>query len=348
MGGLPRKKGKEGEVTFYITRKAALRKLQLTLSQFRTLCILKGVFPREPKNKIGKHASKTFYFLKDIKHLHRDPMISVVRTKLSIEKKISKKKANGDKEAVKELESKIPDFDLKPVIRERYPSFIDALRDMDDSLSLLYIFENFPKFQTEHDKEYQGIMTNVQRKLREWESYIIKSRSLRKTFISIKGFYYQAEIMGQQITWLVPHRIVREVNPNEVDMKVMFTFLKYYDTLLSFVLFKLFNEVGISYPMSMDKLQEGDNQLDDLLQRLEGNRKIQLSQVQKNNKKETTSLQKVSEKRISSLNPQLLLSLDNQQPSDNLQIEKQPNPIENEFMKDHDQIVAQKEKKSLF
>ncbi len=39
------------------------------------------------------------------------------------------------------------------------------------------------------------------------------SRSLRKTFLSIKGIYYQAQIQGQTITWLVPYRFSNYVSP---------------------------------------------------------------------------------------------------------------------------------------
>jgi pescadillo protein len=41
--------------------------------------------------------------------------------------------------------------------------------------------------------------------------YVIASQSLRKTFVSIKGIYFQAEIHGQTITWVVPHHFSQEV-----------------------------------------------------------------------------------------------------------------------------------------
>jgi hypothetical protein len=43
--------GTSGNAVQYLTRNQALKKLQLKLSEFRRLCILKGIHPREPKKK---------------------------------------------------------------------------------------------------------------------------------------------------------------------------------------------------------------------------------------------------------------------------------------------------------
>lgn len=46
------KKGTKGEAANYMTRSAALKRLKLSLKEFRKLCILKGVFPKEPKKNL--------------------------------------------------------------------------------------------------------------------------------------------------------------------------------------------------------------------------------------------------------------------------------------------------------
>jgi len=89
-------KGKKGEVTLYITRTKAVKKLGLTLKDFRRLCILKGVYPREP-NRAFEGKNKTYYAKKDINFLAHD---KILRTLLDI--KVHQKKA---KKAMKKGET---------------------------------------------------------------------------------------------------------------------------------------------------------------------------------------------------------------------------------------------------
>ena len=36
---------------------------------------------------------------------------------------------------------------------------------------------------------------------------MVRTNALRRTFVSVKGFYFQAEVVGQPVTWLVPHAL---------------------------------------------------------------------------------------------------------------------------------------------
>lgn len=39
------------------------------------------------------------------------------------------------------------------------------------------------------------------------QAWLVRTNALRRTFVSVKGFYFQAEVVGQPVTWLVPHAL---------------------------------------------------------------------------------------------------------------------------------------------
>ncbi|KAG9229923.1 Pescadillo [Amylocarpus encephaloides] len=255
-----KKKGQAGQAKNFITRSQAVRKLQIKLPDFRKICIWKGIYPREPRNKKkaskSSSASTTFYYTKDIQYLLHEPLLAKFRENKALEKKISKALGRGDAHDAQRLERNTfrsektgkSRYTLDHVIRERYPTFIDALRDLDDCLSMLFLFANLPSTSTVPAK----MIARCERLCLEFEHYLIVSHSLRKSFLSIKGIYYQATIQGQDILWLVPYRFNQRVT-GDVDFRIMGTFVEFYQTLLGFVNFRLYTSVGLVYPPKFDK-----------------------------------------------------------------------------------------------
>lgn len=252
-----------------------MRKLQISLPDFRRLCIFKGsphifsycetnidsdsklrlfagIYPREPRNK--KKASKsstqntTFYYTKDIQYLLHEPLLRKFREQKALAKKIARSLGRGEVGDAARLEKNhAPRLTLDHVIKERYPTFVDALRDLDDALSLLFLFANLPSTAHVPPKT----IALCQRLTHEFQHYLITTNSLRKSFLSIKGIYYQATIQGQDIMWLVPYRFVQRVN-SDVDYRIMATFVDFYTTLLGFVNFRLYSSIGLRYPPKFD------------------------------------------------------------------------------------------------
>lgn len=243
------KKAKKGHVANYISRNKALKKLQITLKDFRRLCIVKGIFPRDPKKKKdGK--DKTYYHVKDIKFLAHEPLLAKFRDLKAYLKKYKKAQVKKDKMKMQRLQKHKPQLTMDHLVRERYPSFPDALRDLDDPLCMVHLFASLPsKITRSHSPE---MVEMAHRLCAEFQSYVFSSKCLTKTFVSIKGTYYQADIMGQPITWLVPHKFC-PVIPSDVDFRVMLTFLEFYLTMVKFVCFKLYHDQGWVYPPKVDE-----------------------------------------------------------------------------------------------
>jgi pescadillo protein len=225
-----------------------VKKLQISLPDFRRLCIFKGIYPREPRNKKkvtrGSTAATTFYYTKDIQYLLHEPLLAKFREHKSVAKKIGRALGRGEAGDAARLEKNLmPKVKLDHIIKERYPTFVDALRDLDDALSMLFLFANLPS----SDHIPAKTIALCQRLTREFEHYVITSHALRKSFLSIKGIYYQATIQGQDILWLVPYRFVQRTG-GDIDFRIMGTFVEFYTTLLGFVNYRLYTSVGLVYP----------------------------------------------------------------------------------------------------
>ncbi|XP_073981639.1 pescadillo homolog [Rhodnius prolixus] len=264
MGGVRKKKFTSGEGSQYWSRATALRKLQLSLKDFRRLCILKGIYPREPRNRKkaqkGSTGIKILYNKKDIQFLMHEPIIWKFRESKVLGRKIGRAKAMRNFGLAKKLMYSPLHINLDHIIKERYPTFIDALRDLDDCLTLCTLFSTFPSLK--HIPRDQ--MNLCRRLVLEFMHAVIAAKALRKVFISIKGFYFQAELKGQLITWIMPHQFGFEPqSKEEVDFKIMSTFVQLYIVLLGFVNFRLFHQLNLNYPPKIKYFADGDKELVD-------------------------------------------------------------------------------------
>lgn len=247
-----KKKGTTGNAKNFITRTQAVKKLQLSLADFRRLCIFKGIYPREPRNKKkankGSTAPTTFYYYKDIQYLLHEPVLHKFREHKTFSKKLNKALGRGEVGDAKRLEEHRPKYKLDHVIKERYPTFLDALRDIDDALNMLFLFAIMPAT----DKVSARVTKDANEICNQWLAYVARERALRKVFVSIKGVYYEAVVKGVEVRWLVPFKYPQNI-PSDIDFRIMLTFLEFYSTLLHFVLYKLYTDVGLVYPPRLDQ-----------------------------------------------------------------------------------------------
>ncbi|GKF35781.1 pescadillo [Tanacetum coccineum] len=153
--------------------------------------------------------------MKDIAFLKHEPLLEKFR-------EMSKK----NKDLAERLLTRKPTYTLDMLIRERYPKFIDALRDLDDCLTMVHLFAALPAIERESIQPER--IHNCRGLSLEWQAYISRTHKLRKAFISVKGIYYQAQVDGQKVTWLTPHAL-HQVMPQDVDYKIMLTFLEFYE-----------------------------------------------------------------------------------------------------------------------
>ena len=158
-------------------------------------------------------------------------------------KKLVRAKNKREKNKATTLQVNKPQFKMDHLVRERYPTFSLALRDLDDCLNLLFAFSLLPKSKTVKST----VIDDCRRLTAEFLHYVIQAQCLTKVFVSIKGTYFQAQIMGEKVTWIMGHqRSVGRVQ--DVDFATLANFVDFYTTALSFINFRLYKSIGLLYP----------------------------------------------------------------------------------------------------
>lgn len=108
---------------------------------------MKGVYPREPKKKF-KGSDKTYYHIKDLKILQHDELLGKFRQIKAHLKKHKKLLGRKETKLAEQHMQKLPKYSLTSIVKERYPSFQDALKDLDDALCLISLWATFPSHLT--------------------------------------------------------------------------------------------------------------------------------------------------------------------------------------------------------
>nr|XP_027202129.1 pescadillo homolog [Dermatophagoides pteronyssinus] len=209
-------KGK-GNASNFISRRKCLSKLGVTLSQFRMLCILKGVYPKVPNtSKLDKN--KIYYSKKDIKLLSNDQLIDQLNGQRIIAKRIKKYIAQCDLTKARIASDLKEPLSITHILVERYPTLVSALKDLDDALSFIALFSILT---VDVDAGIDGETLNECKNIiNNFFLFVSKSKCLTRTFVSVKGIYYEVEILNQKILWLHPHELPQSV-PELIDMRVM-------------------------------------------------------------------------------------------------------------------------------
>ena len=66
-------------------------------------------------------------------------------------KKHNRLLVRGEKEQARDMNVRRPRMEFQHIIKERYPTFSDWLKDLDDALCLIFLYSKFPTH------EYLGI-----------------------------------------------------------------------------------------------------------------------------------------------------------------------------------------------
>lgn len=118
------------------------------------MCILKGIFPRDPAKKVSG-SGKTYYLAKDLRFMMHDQLVDKFRDHRTWRHKVKKAKARKQKDKLTSLMKNEPQYTLTHLIKERYPTFMDAIRDLDDAITMIHLFMLMPTQKLKSSTSFQ-------------------------------------------------------------------------------------------------------------------------------------------------------------------------------------------------
>jgi len=240
MGKLPFKKGTHGKSSNLLREDKALDRVALEPKDIRRLCILRGVYPKiMPKEKNSPWA---YFHKKDLQMINSDDMAWFIREHDSWLKH-HKKSFNR-----KEMDGRVePTAPYDKLIRSRFPSFSDAVKELDDALTTVALFAQM----SGNDLIDSQRVLHCRQLMAEFHYYVSRAKLLSKGFISVRGFHFEAMIDGIPVVWLVPHNFTL-AKDSEVDYAVLLNFLELYEHLIGFINARLFIKMNLKYPAVFD------------------------------------------------------------------------------------------------
>ena len=215
--GKKQKREHAGLEASFIGRSQCIKMLQVTIKDFRRLCILKGIYPREPLGRMpGKKKGQTFYCARacvgevsgySVVHeegrflalilvcwgernygwLTNEPtttspcLLSFVLSIL-VRSVVPQVATNVTRPCARK-NSVLPTYSLHHLVKERYPLFVDALSDLDDALTLTLLFAALPSDRDVKPK----YIAKAKQLAAAWGAYCATTSSVTKAFISING-----------------------------------------------------------------------------------------------------------------------------------------------------------------
>jgi len=229
----------------YTSRTKAIKKLGLSPFKFRRLMIWKGLHPVLYNNK-KTPKQKIFYYKKDISHLHWDPILKHFKVEKIHGKRVKSSRGRGDFAELRKKVRNTPVLKLDHLVKERYPSFEEALYGLDDALNLLAVYTKM-NINRENHQISQEMINEAQALYRDFLAYVVHSRSLRKVFVTIKGIFYEVVINGVNIHWVTPFQAYVAA-PVSKDLSILDDFLAFYVCFMKFMNYRLYMEQGLLYP----------------------------------------------------------------------------------------------------
>ncbi|ELQ75272.1 Protein required for normal rRNA processing [Trachipleistophora hominis] len=192
----------------HISMQKACEELKVTKEQFKELIIHLNIHAESVRSiyKLSCSDANT-YSLKDVNKIYNSKLYATIQknNQRELEKKTWRRRNRNDiADKMRNL-----DYDYVNIISSKYRSFSDAVADLGETLTFLYVYQFF----SSRINDEEGISEIIRAELAKFEKFMIDNTLIKSVYPTKKGLHVLLRINVVEILFFVP------LNSNFTDIK---------------------------------------------------------------------------------------------------------------------------------
>lgn len=258
-----RKKVKKLQTKKYLKKRNIIKKLCITEKDFRKLCIYKGIYPESykkvPAAIRGKFAKEKICYPKEVvsKLSHEKVIHHFRKTDAALKRYNVLKNWYDDTTKARNVIANLPKLTIDHILKKRFPNLCNAIEHLTDAVSTISVYSHL-SFQIVGGLNAHFIL-ECKQLMDYFHYYIYKTQKLTKAFIAVDRYYLLANILGKDVTWIIPSGPTFSTWNQIKNVSKVTEFVEYYIFLLKYVLFKLYQMDSLTYPPCVDEYLRSEN-----------------------------------------------------------------------------------------
>lgn len=183
----------------YVSRKAALQRLNISEKQFDRLTVLFGIYPvvADTKNCYDK-VDGWYYKIDDIRKIFYSETYEILNK--NVKKETKREHFLRFQQLDRASKIIMDEFNLVDLIKQKYDSLGKSIDDLGNTLRNLYVIDLLS-------------VDDVKNEIEMFEKFVIERKLLNRAFMSKNGVYFSIDIENIIVCWMIPYS---GVNLNEL------------------------------------------------------------------------------------------------------------------------------------
>lgn len=213
----------------HISLENAINELKITKSQFKSLIIFLNIRPQSVSKSLQIGSEMSSFKIKDINKIYNSEIYKLLLQNNKIRKKKDFFRSVGRIDLAEKKSNDTVDY--IEIIKNKYKTFSDAVHDLGETITFLYLYVFLYKTQNIEQENEKNTFFNedtirtIEEELNIFENILIENKFIKYFFPSKNGVHLQLLIECVEIIFFVPFQTDQKM---QLDIQYEEKYMKLY------------------------------------------------------------------------------------------------------------------------